>query len=512
MPRIELRDIAGPIGQPTATARDFGAGTGRAISQVGSAIQDVGRISAAWSEQKARRQAAEFRVELEAEYNRLSLSNDLENVGDQFAESRRRLADRYRGGATGVFDREAGIIGDQLSNRFSHHVRQRQILDAQNDLQRTLEIHADAYGRADDPDDRALSYIEGELALDGALANGLIDEIQFDKFENAFQENSVGALASRFLNDDPASGLQYVESAEFPGSEQERQVWRGRFVNEVRRRASSALTEARREEIRINREEKERGIRAQKFLYESATVGRLNPETGAVEIGIRPEDVLAYQNVLTPESFTRLMGIAQGGGRPKATQTDPYVYQMLVESAELGGAGSMADEELESFDTAVFRFWSEGKLTQEDVTRLRTIADDVGVQDPIRRLRDGIGGGLLGGPFRKQKSVEAEQRYIDWYRAYRDRNDGQRPTSDEVDAQVGLLIESAQLVDTSKIPSSQLKPLYAVTGNSGKIDYAATVQRTADFFERGLIDEATYESELEKIERLVGVENPGSEQ
>ena len=489
MPKLIVNDVTDPQAAPLASADAFGAGIGRAVSQVGQATASLARPLEAMSAMKARRSAAEYSSALEAEANRLSLSPDIEKAPEEFEKVKTRLESQYRKGlgSTRIFDDQAGQSTRAIRNRFTHSTNVRAIQNGRNDLEQTLTLHADEMARAEDPQERALSMIKGELALEDARQSGIIDDITMDKMARDHSKKAMGGILRRLQTDDPAGGFAFLESGEFDGTEEERQVWRGTMLKSMRAQASAALTQDRREEIRIARESKERGVMGRKYLYEQATVGD----------GITTDDVLGMQADLTPESFERLMGIAMGGGRPAATQTNPEIFRQLTLSAEEGGVALEGDA-AEQFENAVFRHWSSGAITQQDVIRLRQKAYDVAVKEPLSRIKEAIGGGFLGDPFKKAKAVQAEQKFLDWYASQSE--DGIPPDALQIKEFSDLLIVSGSMVDTSEIQAANVRPLFLVKDKNGNDDYVAAAERTRNAANSGLITPDVYAKEVEILE------------
>lgn len=491
MPKLIVNDPVGPVQTPQASAQEFGAGAAAQTVRLGRTVSSIGDIGTAWLEQKTRRNVAEYKNALAAEAQSALLTNDLENAPKAFEQVRRRLESQYRGGFKGAFDAEAKIAGDDIENRFRHGIKLRQIQDAENDLTETLRLYTDDMANADDPSDRAMAMIKADLAIDGAFESNLIDGTKADRLRREFATGSISAIARKLKNEDPSRGLEYVNSDEFPGTEEERAIWTERMVDEIRARATQELTDSRREEIQRRQAQLTQGRDARKSLYEKATLGG----------GITVQDVMQFRNALEPSVYEDMLDMAVSGGKPVTTGTDPDVYRQLTVAAEAGGRpfSNPDSEEAISFENAVFRAWKMGRVTQQDVIRLRSIAYDFGVEKPVRRIRDVVGGGILGGPFAKQKAVEAEQQFIDWYIQQTQANNGITPDLQTVNEYADQLIKSSQLVNTDEIDSARLRPLFLQKNSNGDDDYAAAARSTRQAYESGLLTIEQLEQELEKI-------------
>lgn len=482
MPKLITTPVAGPVNVQQASPQTFGAGIGQQLQGAGQAVSQLAQIPAAYSEMSARRKAAEASLRIQDEAGALLLDNDLENREENFEKVKTRISNEFRKGvgSTGIFDAQISVAAGRIGNNLRQRTRVAQVETALNDMSETLKIYADQGARTNDPSERALYQIQADLAIERGVESGLLGPVQVDALRKQYREAETGGLLRRLQNDDPASGLRYLESPSFAGTEEERQVWRGHMMASMRTKVGAELTQIRRAEAADARRNRIIGERVRKGLFEKAVMGG----------GISPEDVLPFREVLSPTVFESMLTMASGDGTPAPSETNPNVFQNLLDAAnEAGRELEMGDQSM-SFSEANFAAWSTGQITQSDYLRLQSVVEDKSIKEPLKLIHDGIAGSMFAGPAAQFKAVEAQQDYMDWHRSQREANDGRAPGLQEIQDYSMALIRSAQMTNLDGSKITQLKPLFAVYEQDGKtLNFQATAEATRAEFAAGRISE-----------------------
>ncbi len=484
MPNLLINQPAGPVQGPRASAAEFGGQEAAATRQLGRQVQQAGEIPAAWSAMKARRSAAEYRVALQDTARQMSLTQDLEGAEERFQTERRRLQDRFRKGSRGIYDAQASVTGDQIESQFRHSIRMRQIEDGQNDLDEVLRLHADELATSEAPDDRAMALVRGTLAIDEARESGLIGDADVDKLTREFSTRAMGGVLRRFQNDDPAAGIEFLDSGEFVGSEEERQVWRGHMMVAMRTRVNAELSEARRQEAYDRKAQKLRADSAQKALIEKAFGN-----------GFTEQDVLDFADVWTPTEMESLLATARSGGKFVATQSDPQVWD------ELRVLATIDDPNMDDapFEEQARRAFFRGQITKGDYGSLLSLYEDTRIGEFTEMIHSDIAGHFLVGPGDKAKSREAQRAFTEWY-VRRSEELGDAPSLDESYEFARRQVESAML-SRADDPIYQMAPS-SLVGTVTKPDIQATAQAIIERVQSGEIDPVEASIETRRLRRL----------
>lgn len=307
MPKLIVNDVAQPVGMPQASGSAFGTDVARGTAQVGQAVSSLAQPLAAMSEQKARRAAAQFELDLNETATALSLTQDPEAAEKEFTATRKRLESQYRKGvgSRGIFDNQAHMAGEAIQTRFRKQNALKAIEIGQNELEQTLRLHADEMARADDPSERALGMMKAEVAIQDARRSGLIGDVEVDALTQNFAKMSMDGILLRLMAEDPSRGLHFVESEQFRGNENQRQAWRIRMARE---HDSQMIRERQLEQARIKQQEaaeKEAERQWQVAMIEKAS------QPGS-RITLADVEAMPFLSPATKEKWTK---IAMGDGR-----------------------------------------------------------------------------------------------------------------------------------------------------------------------------------------------------
>ena len=483
MPRLEVREEPRSPAQPTARPRDFGAGVGVAAQQLGGQIQALGQTLEASSRERARRRAVEYRTALQNEANSIALDPDLEGRGRKFQEAQQRLLEEFRPSAlTGSpqdFDFAAGITGDQIGGDLSQQTA-RDSIDrgiADNDF-RVREL-VDAAALADNQDDRALLVVEGELALAESLESGLRTQRQHDVALQKFHRDVSGAVLRKFQNDNPAGGLDFVQSDEFLGTEEEREVWRGRMISEIRAGLRAEESEA----IIAEKAQVQ-----QAKLDEQAARKRLHLILADRTRVLTVEDVLAEPS-LSPEREQKYLGIAQAGGRIREpSQPNPAIYLDLSRRARRGE--DVVDEAYTAYENE--------QLPLVNSEAIAAMSRDARFGDAADRIDRALDPGLMGDPFLQSKRDQALQVFDEWMR------DHEGATREEAMKKADELIQGGlTIMSPEQIEAANLRPFGAVLNDDGRtVNLRASRDQYNAELREGIIDQGTWRERMGMLERI----------
>lgn len=481
MPKLSVRERGPGAEIPRATGA-AGQISGRNLQRLGSQVSAAGQILQASSDQRAARKAAEFTQALSAEADAIMLDPNLEQRESKLAAARKRLSSKFRPnfivGSPGAFDFRANMAAERLQATVKAQTNSDGISRgiADNDFQ--LDQFVEEGAKADNPSDRALAFIQGELALSGALESGLRDQKGHDKRLQKFRQDFAGGVLRRMRNDNPAAGLDFLED-EFDGTEEERQVWRGHMISSMRSAVSAEETELRRSELADRRREK---------VLDEEAQSELNEILGSDDI-LTVADVMDRRGALSAAAERTYLRIAESGGRITETATfDRGLYLDLSDRADRG-------EDIIADANAAFL---EGRIDKTVRDNLVNASTDRRFGDARRGLSAALDPGILGDTSLREKKVQALQFFDEWHIA------NPRASREEAEIKARELVDGARtLADPNKIESFQIRPVGAVLNPDGRT--VNVPQSSAEILRRFEAEEMTafeMSQELVKLKRI----------
>jgi hypothetical protein len=432
------------------------------------------------SDERARRRAAEFDIALTSEANEILLDPDLSARQGRLDSARKRLAEQFRpgsfGGSPREFDSSVGLSFARHSGDLKAQTDRDGIAQATGDNDFQLDNLVEQFALSNDPAEQALALQTGELALERAVESGIRSQSQADLRLKQFRQDAMGGTLRRLQNDDPATGLSFLNSS-FQGTEEERQVWRGHMMRALSSRASA-------EESRRNRSSTADTDRA-KVLSEEAEKELIDLSAGD---GVSVDDVLSRVDLSTIAAKF-WMGKAQGGGRitqPAQSQRD--IYLALSTGADMGH---------DIVSTANAMYASE-LLTKSDRDALVRVSRDRRFGDARTAISLTLDAGIFGDPFIRGKKVQALQFFDDFVR------NNPNATLEEAQTKANGLIDSAlTLYDPSNIETANLRPEGAILNEDGKtVQIVETLRTYKAALDEGRIDEFEYGQRVKMIQRI----------
>lgn len=485
LPRLQ----AGPAPAPRrASGEDFGAGVGAARQQRAGVLDQVAeaseRILSAREGARAGRALSEAQLELEQVHDSLRDDPDESTHEARFEAATKEIGERHRKSLFGAWQGEFADRFAEASTRGAMRVRDgvrtRRIQAGIADTNATIETLSDLYARSGDD-----AHLEqGAEAVGRAAGAGLITPEQARESVATLRSRGARGLFLRLVREDPmnarqllvdrAGGMQNMSELERESALAEAELGIAHDLQE--RRAATELARREREDAR-----KRAADEAQKSADELLFAGR----TGELQ------QLLAQtRDVMDAGQRRFYLDAIRDGGRAPEGKTNRAVY------SDLYGRAAAGEPVAGEIDTA----YRAGDLTREDRDRLIGAQEDRRFGEPEKFLRDSleVGESALGQErfVAQAKSAEALRAFGDWKRDHPD------ATRAEAFEESRRLVQEAAVVDLSQLEVAQLAPRYAVRGDDGRIDIAATAAATQAALDSGQLDAPGFEEQKRRILRI----------
>jgi len=451
------------------------------MQRIGKELDRTARVVNASLDQGARHAATQYKVKAQNLARELmSNPNNLHERQELFDKGKKRIRKEFNRGtlSRSVFDREAGVIDEQIGGALAHETRKEGIGQAQASLADTLDALADEWAQASGEEGLQVTVdARASAALMSAFDSGIADEDFIRDAERRYHKRQNLAIAERLIREDPEEASMILSQPQPGLAEFERERLRTRASKSYIAKLKAERLSAKDAAKALEDAEKESAEQAELRLLELDASGDLEIEHVAQASGV----------VGSARSRIWLDRARKG---PSSPNVDPDVYVALDTQARSGL------DVREDAKSAYLR----GDLTKSAYDDLLDDAQRIRFGDARKRVVESLklDNAILDG----NAAAAAKSRLshaLRTFDAFRLNNED--ATREESFAIADQLVAQATVADLSEVAIFNLTPQHLVRVN-GLIDEDATNLSIED---SGL-NEDQKELEFQALERLLELE------